>query len=287
MTTAKDILNRLPLPRSTPGEIGKDIAHEIATHNAKEIYQDGIQRPLTGIGNATGIVSEFFGNTILAPLERISIASRAKTERFRQELNERLLKIPEENRVQPRLSVVGPAVENLKFTLDEKELRSMFLNLLSSSVDRKSAELVHQSFSSMIAQMSPMDAKVLNAIKPGALIACSRVSLDNGKDGNDVMRFIDALLEYLAPELVHLGDIFEISSSLSNLQRLGLIDISDTARWVSNYDYEKKCNSVAQVIQAKKAIKAETGIEPRLKIFKGVLTVNDLGKRFCKVCLNK
>ena len=58
------------------------------------------------------------------------------------------------NLIQPRNSVVGPAVERLKYCLDEKEIRDMFLNLLSASVDSRKAGQVHPSFADIVSQMS-------------------------------------------------------------------------------------------------------------------------------------
>lgn len=160
----------------------------------------------------------------------------------------------------------------------------MFLNLLSASVDSRKAGQVHPSFTDIISQMSPLDAKILQMMNEEHILPCSRVSLDNGKSDSEYVGYIGALPEFLAPDLVCLGNIFEISASLSNLRRLGLVDYSETRRF-TNYNYKEENESIIAVKQAKRELRMKLGVTPRLKVYRGLIELNDLGRNFCEICL--
>ena len=67
--------------------------------------------------------------------------------------------IPEEFLQEPKLNIVGPALEASKYYIDSEILREMFANLISSSVDSRKSSKTHPSFVEIIKQLSSLDAK--------------------------------------------------------------------------------------------------------------------------------
>ena len=88
--------------------------------------------------------------------ERFEQKSKAAKERIITKIEE----IPEENRKDPDLSIVGPAIDQMKFDLDKDDLVEMFANLISNSFDSRAYGL-HPAFASIISQLNTQDARLL------------------------------------------------------------------------------------------------------------------------------
>ena len=58
---------------------------------------------------------------------------------------------------------VGPAIESLKYTIQDDELRDLFEKLLVSTLDNR--KQVFPSFVEIIRQLSPDEAKLLKELK--------------------------------------------------------------------------------------------------------------------------
>lgn len=82
-------------------------------------------------------------------------------EKMKRSLEENIQKIPEENIQTPKFSVVGPALDAAKFHIEEDEIRHMFAQLITSSMDSSKSDDIHPSFVEMIKMLSPLDAKNL------------------------------------------------------------------------------------------------------------------------------
>jgi hypothetical protein len=113
-------------------------------------------------------------NGDIIPVEYIklfqSISSTFVTEKefesFQERLNESLIKIDNGNRTPPSLSLWGAAVDLLKWNLSEqqKHIRDMFINILTSDVDKTKKNIVQPSFIEIVNQLSANDAIFLESI---------------------------------------------------------------------------------------------------------------------------
>lgn len=83
---------------------------------------------------------------------------------FADDMAERVAQIPDEDLITPRLSVAGPTVQGIAFTVDEPELRSMYLNLLAAASDARRSKTAHPSFAEIIRQLSPEEATLLGPV---------------------------------------------------------------------------------------------------------------------------
>lgn len=84
-----------------------------------------------------------------------------KVEAFKKELLNELAKIPEENQQEPRLCVVGPALETAKYFVEENSLRQMFAKLVAAASDSTKINKAHPAFVNIISQLSPFEAKAI------------------------------------------------------------------------------------------------------------------------------
>lgn len=69
--------------------------------------------------------------------------------------------VSEENIVQPENYVAEPALQQIAYCFDSDELRNMYANLLSSSMQKDKKWEVHPRFVDIIKQLSPDEAKII------------------------------------------------------------------------------------------------------------------------------
>src|SRR5450759_490020 len=78
---------------------------------------------------------------------------------FANDLAEKMVEVPQEEIVTPKVSVVAPAVQGLSYSLDEPNLKEMYLNLLAGASDQRRANKAHPSFAEIIKQLSADEAE--------------------------------------------------------------------------------------------------------------------------------
>jgi hypothetical protein len=83
---------------------------------------------------------------------------------FRDDMADRLADVPEQELVTPRSSVAGPTILGLGFSLDEPQLKAMYLNLLATASDKRVQDSAHPSFAEVIKQLSAAEAEALAAV---------------------------------------------------------------------------------------------------------------------------
>ena len=101
---------------------------------------------------------------LVAPLRALVWGAEKIEEIFVPEVEKKLANVPEERRISPDLTIAGPAVEALRFTGDQPELRDMFANLLAVSIDVETAKNAHPAFVEIIKQLTPDEARILKHI---------------------------------------------------------------------------------------------------------------------------
>ena len=229
---------------------------------------------------ALSAVGGFFNHVVLYPVKKANLTFRYKLEAFEDDLKAKISDIPDENLQPPPISVAGPALEALRYTYDEAELREMYENLLASSMDNRTVSKAHPAFVETIRQMNSLDARVISEISSYKQLRCitARFAL---KDSSQM--YINGMPDYFVEELSHIADPFLVSSSLINLRRLGLINIIDGS--IQSADYETLKS--APYIQSRKKIFEAFGKEIEIKISNHAVVANDYGKQFIEVCLGK
>lgn len=186
--------------------------------------------------------------------------------------------IPIDQIQEPKLSVLGPALEASKYYIDDEELRSLFAKLIAASMDNSKNEVLQPAFVEIIKQMSPIDAKNLINLydikdKQNPIVS---IILES-KDSKNYKEVFDHFY------IENIGNIshVRVASSLLNLKRLGLIEInygvflSDENRYLS---YENH-----PII---KQFKNEYNDDLHsIKLKKGLIKITNFGMDFCKICI--
>ena len=261
-----------------------EITKEIAKVVAKDVYNDGVKGTVVQTGEIIESVVGLFNNVVFYPVKKANALFKYKLEDFKNELEQRLSSIPEDKIVEPDLMIAGPALEALKYTYDKDELRNMYLNLLTSSMNEDMKSKTHPSYVEIIRQLTPLDAKVFKKLHHFGQVACAHAKL---KIDNSNRVYSTIYPNYLVEELLDLGSEFDLSTSISNLIRLGLIHHEDNS--IKGYDYER-FKTMDIIIKNKQMIDnmnnaKGNNITTSIEIQGQVLMQNDCGKRFGVTCL--
>lgn len=197
--------------------------------------------------------------------------------RYHDELTTKIESIPLDRKIEPSIQITAQALENSKYCVTSDELRRMFVNLIGNTMDKKYEKNTHPSFPEILKQMSPLDARVISEFKnsPNKPIVNYSIELANG-DTQPHMQY------------VYLGNtgnsLVEFASSISSLQRLGLLSIRFD-EWYSNdtiYNAFKKTSAFSALEQYIRA--SMSNAKPHIE--KGLCKITPLGKDFLKVCLS-
>lgn len=118
------------------------------------------EMPTNSINNTmSDIWSLVFGGIGQIAVER-NIRYAIELEKYNEELQKKIDAIPENKRIDPDIQVVAPALEASKYCVQKEELRTMFVNLIVSSMNSDTAASVHPIFKDIISKLSPTDARL-------------------------------------------------------------------------------------------------------------------------------
>lgn len=197
---------------------------------------------------------------------------------FLKDIATEVSNIPIDQIQEPKLSVLGPALEASKYYIDDEELRSLFAKLIAASMDNSKNEVLQPAFVEIIKQMSPIDDKNLINLydikdKQNPIVS---IILES-KDSKNYKEVFDHFY------IENIGNIshVRVASSLLNLKRLGLIEInygvflSDENRYLS-YENHPIINQ----------FKNEYNDDLHsIKLKKGLIKITNFGMDFCKICI--
>ncbi|KRC63626.1 hypothetical protein ASE12_01910 [Aeromicrobium sp. Root236] len=193
-------------------EIAKESPHFKAAANSlakrQEVKQALLLKLYSPLGKLVGLSKDYFEHEFAADMAR------------------KLDGIPDEELISPKPSVAGPAMEGLRYSLDEPTLKDMYLELLATATDRRVEGKAHPSFAEIIRQLSGEEAALLKALisneaPVSAIIPIANIIHELGPSGHNV----------LATHVLDLraGDIPIVEPSLSvwvdNWVRLGLVEV--------------------------------------------------------------
>lgn len=168
------------------------------------------------VGQALSGVLHFF----LDPLVKLNVVRNQEIQDFEQKIISKNEEIPIENRDGSKKYLALKAIEDAKFQLDSEELREMFANLISSSLDSRKNNLVQPSFSSILRDLSPEDAQTLLYFKNNSALPLVDIRFES----EDSSIFANYLMNII---LVN-NDTIQRPISITSLERLGLISVVDS-----------------------------------------------------------
>lgn len=199
---------------------------------------------------------------------------------FKITLDEKVSSVPSEKLVEPDLHIIGPTLEASKYYFENETLREMFANLLASSMNIDLKNKTHPSFVEIIKQLSSLDAGVLANFKDFNQIAI--VQLRVVKPSGEYIDVLEHIMNF------NDQDIYKSHvTSLSNLQRLGLLNISYSRHSprVNEYDFVKGHPAYQETHQELLEIQKTDPLFNEVFIQKGLCSTTPLCKDFIQICL--
>ena len=140
---------------------GNDAANNLAKEIVqslplKELYGDAV----SPAAKQLGFVLEDMAKTIrlvLAPIQATAILQ----DRFQEFIRSSIRKVPPERRIPPSGTILGPALEAIRFEPVGSDIESMFRELLRRSSDSATAGSVHPSYIRLVRDLSGDEAHIL------------------------------------------------------------------------------------------------------------------------------
>ncbi len=207
--------------------------------------------------------------------EKRKIKYALDLEIFKKSLEDKIAKIPEENRIEGKIQTIMPALENSKYCVEEDELREMFSNLISASIDNRKSDLVHPSFGELLKTMTPLDAQNLLLLHSNGYLPICDVRLFKPSPAIGYSYAMTNLF-LMNPNCV----IIEKSAqSISSLTRLGLIE-SSYNEYIQQPD---AYNAYEEFLKAYRTYDPR----PNLKLEKRVIQLTPIGTSFVKICCSQ
>lgn len=250
-------------------EIIEGTANAVANH---------LPKTTSAIDNVFSSIVNVF-DVLFTPFQMAKIYKDSKLDAFKTNLEKKISQIPEDDlKDNVNLNIVGPALEALKYTILEDELRELFENLLASSIDKR--EDVFPGFVDVIRQLSSDEAKLLKEIslkRTNYPLIDLRYKLDSNKGFKEIIVNFTNLGDDVCekPEL--------ISAYLNELEKFGIISIEDGSYLTDDSLYVPLENHKT-ILDQKNVLMF--GAEPgKYEIHKKKFKVTSYGIAFIKSCV--
>lgn len=249
---------------------------------AVPVYEDVVQPAAKEIGTALQTVAKTV-HILLAPVSGLVWGYDQIKEFVSTRVAEKLSDIPEDRLRTPEPNIAGPALESLRYTGHQDDLRELYASLLATAMDADTMGQAHPAFVEIIRQLSPDEAKMIRSLAYSgarALIDVRNQSNTPPAGGHWALKHF-SLVPYDAdcvnPEYG--------SSYLVNLQRLGLVELRENYRLIPKDEideYETLRNH--EII---KELTEEITKEPghSVDIWDGAIHLTPLGRQFCHACI--
>lgn len=263
--------NAATVVSSTTAAVGELIKAAGESEPAKEAAQN--------LGKTAVIITSTINNLLL-PLAAVNYAfDRARryfVEKFNDDLEERVREIPADCLIEPKASLAGPALQGLAFSHEEPDLKQLYLELLGTSMDSRSASAAHPAFVEVIKQLTTKEARLLKALLPGNDLSIARIQLELDTGGKMVL--LNHLLNLVDPSTRQGVEIPELPSMVDNWIRLGLVQV-DYMRYLNSKD---AYDWVEQRPEYLEECAKHRGKPVNVSFQKGLFTSTDFGVQFAK-----
>lgn len=230
----------------------------------------GVTKVLKNSKTFNNIWDITIGNRLDAWNQKSIFKNQQDVEKYKNECLEKISKISPDKLQDPKLSIIGPALEASKFYIEEEEIRNMFSNLIASSMDSTYNDLIQHSFVEIIKQLTPLDAKILTSFYDASPL----VDFNLESDG----------VFYVQNSNFYFNNKIEESElnsiSIENLKKQGLISINKTYSMNGNKIYDHYYSSK----RYKKLSTLKLSENEKLSVRLGSISITNLGIAFRKAC---
>lgn len=244
------------------------------------VYQDTLQPAAREIGTGLATVAKTI-HVALAPIAALVWGYDTIKEFVTTRVAEKLSAVPTERIITPEVHVVGPALEALRYTGHQHELRELYANLLATSLDADTCSNAHPAFVDIIKNMSPDEAKIMQQFAQRYLWPVLHINAQQ----TETTRFSRITRNFcLVGEVGNIDHRDLTPTYLENLHRLGLIrlpglDESFCLHDDSYLDLEASEEVQETLAELNRAVK----LAPEMN--RGIVRITQLGKQFCDACV--
>lgn len=242
----------------------------------EKTYDDVVHPSAKSVGNTLSLLPRTIG-VLLGKWEKWVINGEESIKLTALAVQEKVSKIPEEKLTEPEPYVAIPAIQQLSYCYDSKELREMYANLLVSSMNTDTKYQVHPSFVDIIKQLTPDEAKLLKKLSKEDTFPLIdvRMKVPSGGFQTTVHNFTN-----ISEDVCDCPS--NIFSYLDNFERLKLIDIKND-KYFTNEDLYQPLKNHA-IIKEVMSRKLPEGYKNEIK--KGIFELTAFGKDFIRICLS-
>ncbi|OWR32693.1 hypothetical protein CDO73_03580 [Saccharibacillus sp. O23] len=257
-------------------EAAKDLGVPI-----EKLSENALGKPTTELGEGLGNLFWL----VFSPIHTARAVLEPRIKGFQKRIEERLSQIPEEQRVEPPLNIVGPTLEAAKFHIEDEEIRNMFAELIASSMNVKSQDKVHPSFVEVIKQLSSFDVKVLNILLKNKHWPIAEIVIFEGAEeltsAGSYQVIIDNMMPF--PEM-DFSNSDHYSAAIQNLCRLSIISIDSEKYYIDLKRYNQLYEHVV-LEQAKVAASIDSKFDNcKIDLKKGSWSFTSFGNMFVDCC---
>lgn len=252
------------------------------------LYEDALQPTTQESGEVLALIPRTIKAALL-PLRQWIAEREYKLAEVEKLLAKKLEHVGEDKIVTPEAYVAVPAIQAISYSMDNKELRNLYANLLAKAMNSDTKDMVHPSFVEIIKQMSPTDIRVYEEIAINKTFQVANIYCCKYENNQDSSKFASTLetpieklgfegvthITYFSPEMVKI--------SIDNLLRLRLIqerfrnDTSIAEQLKTSPTY------INMVTQLKKYLVDSSWRYEENAYYLGL---TNYGKSFRSVCLN-
>ena len=246
---------------------------------AVEVYKDALSPVVKPIGEILGFLPRSL-KLALSGWEKWLINGEESLRLTAEAIKEKVKQIPEEKLIEPEPYVAIPAIQQISYCQNSEELRDLYANLLTSSMNADKKWQVHPSFVDIIKQITPDEAKIIkslpnfkNNFMPAIDIKLTRKESSNGGHQLFVTNFTTIGLDVIENKE-------NICSYIDNLIRLKILEIPPTYHFTNEALYKPLEQSPILEKLIPQAYKLVFNIDYNHKI----IAITNYGLLFKQIC---
>lgn len=263
------------MEENTKGESNVNATLNIVAGIVKEIpvYQDTVQPAAKEVGKSLQTVAKTI-NIALAPIKALVWGYEKIEEYITKRVAEKLEKVPEENIVTPDPKIAVPAVEALRYTGHDSNLRELYANLIANSMDQSTIRESHPAFVEVLKNLSSDEGLLLKVFVNDDMFPIIDVKRTSEENGGYYLSLKNFGVFY---QHTGIQNIDLVQSYINNLIRLGLLEIpsgislSDTQEYIPLESHDS-------IIQIKRAV--ESNALYRVSFDRKLIQKTSFGKQF-------
>lgn len=246
---------------------------------AVEVYKDVASPILKPIGEILGFLPRTL-KLALSGWEKWLINGEESLKLTAEAIREKVKQIPENKLVEPEPYVAIPAIQQISYCQNSEELRDLYANLLTASMNADKKWQVHPSFVDIIKQITPDEAKIIKSIpnfKNNFMPAVDvkLIEKNASSKGHQIL-----ITNFTTVGLNVIENKENICSYIDNLVRLKILEIPPTYRLTDKSLYKPLEESPILEKLIPQAYKSIYNIDYHHKI----IAITNYGLLFKQIC---